>query len=317
MNLTDRALIGQNILFNGMDFSEVEYILEGNAVRTLNADEILLRPDTPNQHLHLILDGGLSVHLVAEEKLEHPSLLAGECAGEISLVDGQLPSAVVVANQPTRILSISHDAVWSLIGNSHVIARNLLQILACRMRNNSVALIVSQNKKANFERQAYGDALTGVYNRHWMSNAFPRALDQCNLNKLPFAVMIVDIDHFKHVNDTYGHLVGDLALQVVSRCLQESLRPNDLLVRYGGEEFAVFLPDAELDVVQTIAERLRSKTEKIEICNDDVSFKVTISIGMTSTRYDDTIVNLIGDADKALYRAKQSGRNRVEVYDEA
>lgn len=314
MNPTDRNLTEQNFLFRGMDFDSIEYMLEHSLVRSLAAGEKLLQTDIQNHHLYLILEGKLSVHLDAQEPLEYTLLLAGECAGEISLVDGKHPSAVVVATEPTRILSIPHDTVWSLVHHSHEIANNLLEILAGRMRNDNVALIASQNKKTQFEHQAYVDALTGIYNRHWMGNAFPRALHRCTLNKLPFAIMVVDIDHFKRVNDTYGHLVGDLALKAVARCMAENLRPHDLLVRYGGEEFAVFLPDTELEEARAIAERLRTLIADTEVSYAGVSFQVTISIGIRPTKHEETLENLIGEADQALYRAKELGRNRVEIF---
>jgi len=314
MSPADRALTEQNFLFRGMDFTSVEYMLEHCSIRNLAAGEKLLQPDTPNRHLYLILEGKLSVHLVAQETLEHAMLLVTECAGEISLVDGKHPSALVVATGPARILAVPHDTVWSLVDHSHEIARNLLEIIAGRMRHDNMALIASQNKKMQIEHQAYVDALTGIYNRHWMGNAFPRALHRCVLNKLPFAVMVADIDHFKRVNDTYGHLVGDIALKTVARCMAENLRPHDLLVRYGGEEFAVFLPDADLDEARIIATRLRVVIADTEIRCEKISFKVTLSIGITPTKHEATLENLIGEADQALYRAKELGRNRVEIF---
>jgi len=314
MNPADRALVEQNFLFRGMDLASVEYMLEHSAIRNLAAGEKLLEPDTPNCHLYLILEGKLSVHLAAQETLEHTLLLAGECAGEISLVDGKHPSALVVATGPARVLAVTHDTVWSLVDHSHEIARNLLEIIAGRMRHDNMALIASQNKKSQIEHQAYVDALTGIYNRHWMDKAFPRALHRCTLDKLPFAVMVADIDYFKRVNDTYGHLVGDIALKAVARCMAENLRPHDLLVRYGGEEFAVFLPDADLDEARVIATRLRVVIADTEIRCEDVSFKVTISIGITPAKHEETLENLIGEADQALYRAKELGRNRVEIF---
>lgn len=314
MDPTDRTLTERNFLFHGMDFASVEYILERSSARSLAAGEKLLQPDMPSHHLHLILEGKLSVYLVAQEALEYTTLLAGECAGEISLVDGKHPSALVVAAEPTRILSIPHDTVWSLADHSHEIARNLLEIIAGRMRNDNIALIATQNRKTQFEHQAYVDALTGIYNRHWMDSAFPRALHRCTFDKQSFAVMLVDIDHFKRVNDTHGHLIGDLALKIVARCMAENLRPHDLLARYGGEEFAVLLPDASLEEARTIAERLRAMIADTEICCDDISFRVTISIGITPNQHEGTLENLIREADHALYRAKELGRNRIEIY---
>jgi len=314
MTPTDRSLIEQNFLFNGMDNVNFDYMLEHSIMRTLAAGERLLQPDIENRHLHLILEGSLNVHLIAQESQEHISILAGECVGEISLIDGKHPSAIVAAAETCRILSIPYDTVWSLINNSCAIAGNLLSLLARRLRNDNQTLAETQRSKIHFEHQASTDALTGVHNRHWMGRAFPRALQRCTLNKQPFAIMVVDIDHFKKVNDTYGHLVGDLALKTVARCMAESLRPHDLLARYGGEEFAVLLTEADLESAKMVAERLRSRIAAAEIRSNDISFHVTLSIGITPTQHDDQLETLISEADQALYRAKQMGRNRVEVF---
>ncbi|MDE2118631.1 MAG: GGDEF domain-containing protein [Betaproteobacteria bacterium] len=313
MNATDRALTEQNRLFQGMDFTSVEYMLEHCSVRSLDTGESLLQPDVPNHHLYLIFEGKLSVHLAAQESLEHATLGAGECVGEISMVDGKLPSALVVAAEPTRVLSIPRDTVWSLVDHSHEIARNLLGIVTGRMRNDNRALITSQDKKKQFEHQAYVDALTGVHNRHWMVDAFPRALHRCELNRSTFAIMIVDIDHFKRVNDTYGHLVGDIALKTVAQCMAESFRPHDLLVRYGGEEFAALFSDTDLEQAKAIAERLRNRVADIVIQHEGISFQVTVSIGI-ATQQEKKLEGLIGEADQALYRAKELGRNRVVIF---
>jgi diguanylate cyclase (GGDEF)-like protein len=314
MNPTDRALIEQNTLFNDMDFESVKYMLEHSILRTLNDGERLIEPDSQNQHLHLILEGSLHVHLLENESKQYTTLHAGECVGEISIVDGHYPSAFVVAAETTRILSVPLDTVWSLLDSSHEVAGNLLGILVSRLRNDNKAIINSKFREKQFEHQAHVDALTGIYNRHWMNKSFPRTLNRCMRNNNPFAVMVIDIDHFKKVNDTYGHQAGDLALKHVAKCVQENLRPHDLLVRYGGEEFAVLLTDADHEETANVADRLRSKVEEIEICSRDIAFRVTLSIGITMTQDTDDIDHLLHEADQALYLAKQRGRNRIEVF---
>lgn len=313
MDPKDYALTAQNQLFRGVDFTTVEYMLERCSVRNLDANEKLLQPDIPNRHLYLILAGRLSVHLGVQETSEHASLIAGECAGEISIVDGKHPSALVIASEPTRVLSVPQDTVWSLVDHSHEVARNLLSIVAGRMRNDKNTLIITQNKKAQFEHQASVDALTGIHNRHWMGDAFPRALHRCAFNNLPFAIMVADIDHFKRINDTYGHVVGDIALKAVASCMAENLRTHDLLVRYGGEEFAMLLPETGLENARVAAERLRAAIADREIRYNEISFRITISIGIAQTQHEEKLEILIGEADRALYRAKDLGRNRVEV----
>src|SRR5690606_37926158 len=111
MNPTDRTLIEQNALFSGMPPESFGYLLEHGVVRSLGAGERLLQPDTENHHLHLILEGALNVYMIAQETQEHITLQAGECVGEVSLIDGKYPSAIVVAAGTCRILSIPYDTV--------------------------------------------------------------------------------------------------------------------------------------------------------------------------------------------------------------
>ncbi|MFZ2161079.1 MAG: GGDEF domain-containing protein [Sideroxyarcus sp.] len=313
MNDADRALTEQSSLFEGMDFTDVEYMLERCTLRNLAAGEKLLQPEVANRFLYLILEGELRVQLIGQATLEHVSLLPGECVGEISLVDGKNPSALVVASEPTRLLVVPHDTVWSMVDHSHDVARNLLSIIAGRMRNDNSALIHSHNKRKQYEHQATVDALTGVHNRRWMNEAFPRVLQRCAVDHVRCAVIVIDIDHFKHVNDSYGHLVGDIALKSLAGIMSVNLRPHDLLVRYGGEEFAILLPETELVDAKNIAERLRTLVAANEIISGDLVFKITISIGIALAKQEDKLEDIFAEADRALYRAKETGRNRVEI----
>ncbi len=316
MNLNDYAMIEQNLLFTGVDFSSLEYMLERCTLRELAAGEILLQPEVPNRHLYLILEGELSVELLdqVEAPLKHTLLPAGVCAGELSIVDGKMPSARVVAMRPTRVLSVPHDTVWSLVDHSHEVARNLLCIVAGRMRYDNHALLTSQQHRIQFEHQAYVDPLTGLHNRRWMDEAFPRTIQRCLLDAEAAALLLVDIDYFKHVNDDYGHVVGDGALEVIAECMGKNLRPADLLVRYGGEEFAILLPGSDVLEAQLIAERLRASIADCIVRGDSFQLRLTASIGIAPIESEEKLQTLLDAADQALYRAKQGGRNRVEVF---
>jgi diguanylate cyclase (GGDEF)-like protein len=160
------------------------------------------------------------------------------------------------------------------------------------------------------------DALTGLYNHRFFQEAIDNELNLSKNCKKEFSLIIFDIDHFKKVNDTYGHPVGDRVLIAVSRAAEKSLRDTDIIARYGGEEFAVILPKTDFTAAKTVAERLCKDIERLDIKVDGKTIKTTVSVGYTSYRHNikiqekDTIIKM---ADNALYVAKQSGRNRVHA----
>lgn len=160
------------------------------------------------------------------------------------------------------------------------------------------------------------DALTGLYNHRFFQEAIDNELNLAKQCKKELSLIIFDIDHFKKVNDTYGHPIGDRVLIAVSRAAEKSLRETDIIARYGGEEFAVILPETDFKSATAVAERLCKDIERLDINVDGITIKATISVGFTSYRHNikiqekDTIIKM---ADSALYVAKQSGRNRVHA----
>jgi diguanylate cyclase (GGDEF)-like protein len=156
------------------------------------------------------------------------------------------------------------------------------------------------------------DALTGVNNRRHFSELLEAEIERCRRYSGCLSVMMFDLDHFKHVNDTYGHAAGDEALRTFARTLQRSgLRKNDFWGRLGGEEFALALPETGIDSALKPAERIRSTLEKISVQHGPVTFRITVSIGISQYQQGDTIETVLGRADQAMYEAKQTGRNKI------
>ncbi len=159
------------------------------------------------------------------------------------------------------------------------------------------------------------DTLTRVFN----AGAYYRACDQqihaSHRSNQPFAVLFIDLDHFKSINDTYGHAVGDDVLRTVAQTLRATVRRSDIVGRIGGEEFSVFLPNTQLHGAQQLAETLRVAIESIHIEVDGVRLKITASIGVAAKRFDQETMQAIQQhADQAMYEAKRSGRNRVSTF---
>ena len=164
-------------------------------------------------------------------------------------------------------------------------------------------------------RLARTDSLTGLWNRRYFMEVATREVARCCRNKGKLSLLIMDADHFKNVNDTYGHDVGDKALISMSQVLLDSVRDVDVVGRYGGEEFVVLLPDASREAACRVCDRILKNIRRATVDNGDQSFSMTVSIGLASLEEEeDTLDGLLKFSDIALYAAKKNGRDRVEVY---
>ena len=163
--------------------------------------------------------------------------------------------------------------------------------------------------------QAIIDPLTGLYNYRHFQRTLDTEMQRTLRTSHPTSLVLIDLDHFKSVNDQWGHEAGNLALKSAASLFQQQLRQFDIVCRYGGEEFAVILPHTPLPVAINVAERLRQRLEQIEIDADDGQFSLTASFGAAEFQpqgdYNQSL--LINQADQALYRAKQQGKNQVVV----
>jgi diguanylate cyclase (GGDEF)-like protein len=182
-----------------------------------------------------------------------------------------------------------------------------------------VLTAVSLHRLATSERQlmlrALTDPLTGVFNRRTFLEMSGKEELRARRRGSPTSVLMMDIDHFKRVNDTYGHPVGDLVIKTLAETATKVLRPTDILARYGGEEFVVTLPETETAAAKLVAERLRVALEKMVVPADGREVRFTISVGVATFMKGVALATAMEHADQALYRAKQNGRNRVEVAD--
>ena len=301
-------------LFAKISLESIEHLLERCHSLSLERGEHLLEAGAINSHLYLILDGELRVYLADRNMPEHAVFGPGDCVGEMSLLDGQRASALVLAARDTRLLAMPHEVLWSLVDCSPSAARNLLSIMAGRMRNDNLALVNSQSQSLEFEQAVSVDALTGIHNRRWLLEAYPRAITRCEHDGEPLCLVVADIDLFKQFNERFGHLVGDAALRRVARQLADGLRTQDLIARYGGEEFLILLPHSAMDEALLIAERLRGLVASGRDPSIDQGVRgITLSCGVAQMARGEQLAALVSRADLALKRAKDNGRDRVET----
>jgi len=171
-------------------------------------------------------------------------------------------------------------------------------------------------KKKNMllQKLAQTDPLTELQNRRHMMTTLEAEFDRSSRVGSPFALLLIDLDHFKQVNDTYGHQLGDKVLQSTAWEIQAALRQYDSAARFGGEEFALLLPETTLNGANLVAERLRQGIHDIEFTGPLCELRISVSIGVAVMPHENinTISDLIRLADDALYTAKRNGRNRVE-----
>ena len=236
-----------------------------------------------------------------------------------ALIGGRLESLIIgiILIISTVLASIFGDAIMDL--NDHLysdektlsrsfwlIATIIFSMFFGRFFLQKYTELTDQLKDENLQ-----DPLTSLLNRRGLSFYFDKELNKANINS-PLTLMLVDIDYFKSINDVYGHDVGDLCLIEVAKALKEELRKNDIIARFGGEEFIIILPNTALTKAITIAEALRSKVSQGTY--SEFKLPLTVTFGITqSEAKNETTLKMIKRADKALYKGKDKGRNRVEV----
>lgn len=192
-----------------------------------------------------------------------------------------------------------------------------LQELKARLRAGKRILELQEQLVSAREQlriQATHDSLTGLFNRRAIQEALDREATRCRREKKPVGVIMADVDHFKLINDTYGHQAGDAVLQEIARRMSASLRAYDSVGRYGGEEFLVVVPGSDLAAAAELAERLRQGIAAQPVSTDSAMISVTVSLGVAvSADQPGGLDDLLRRADEALYAAKDRGRNRVET----
>jgi len=182
-----------------------------------------------------------------------------------------------------------------------------------RVSNLTKSLASERGKTEKLRKLSVTDQLTDLYNHSYASHCLNAALSRAQRERAPLCVIMADLDHFKAINDTHGHLVGDDVLRITAARMVAASRTADQIGRYGGEEFIFILQDTDVDGALEAAERIRTRVCGDPVCSGDVEVSVTVSLGISCARQEDTVNALIERADDALYAAKAAGRNCVRT----
>ncbi len=307
---------------------EVKAIFAAGAERAVKTDEVIVTEGEPGDSMFFLLEGGAEARISSGKAVR--SYLPGSYFGELSFINaGHRRSASIVATAPSRLQVIDQSSIASLLA-SHPRAiftllrracaflvdaeRNLISDL--RRRNGELQETI---KKLEFTRQrlskeeetARTDQLTGLFNRRAFDTELPVFIDRAKAIGSGLALIAMDLDHFKPVNDTLGHAAGDFVLRGVGKILHQGVRRTDLPCRVGGDEFIILLADLTEAAARMRAEVLRAAVNAMPHPGNDQGIRITTTMGGAMYREGETVEQLMHRADEALYAAKRAGRNRV------
>jgi diguanylate cyclase (GGDEF)-like protein len=307
------SLLDSLELFNGVAPDDVHALLQRCDRRDVSEGELLLSPRVENNYVFIVLSGTLNVHVGSPDAPVLATMDVGACVGEMSIIEDRDPSAFVIAAEDSHLLVIHQSLLWEMVDASHKFAKNLLVVLSERVRSHNRVIADNFGELRKFERHATTDALTGLSNRHALQEIFPSEIQRCVDKGTPVAMIMIDVDNFKQFNDMFGHIAGDRVLSAVSKILRAQFRPQDLLVRYGGDEFAVLLPGTTKEQALIVGERARVAVGGSTGDGTDslIQIPIKISMGVAELPIHGTLDTLAREADAALYRAKDAGRNIV------
>ena len=223
---------------------------------------------------------------------------------------------IVVTGQGDEMLAsqVIQLGAYEYLPKSRINTESLSRVINNTLERASLRKDV-QRAQVKMAEMSTVDELTKLYNRRFFVEALEGEFERANRYGAEMALIMLDLDFFKKINDTYGHLAGDMVLTDVGKILKEHVRRNDLACRYGGEEFAVILPNVSRDSIYPAYERFRKMVSKLLFEYESKQFRITVSIGIAFSNDAGSANDLVAHADQTLYQAKESGRNRIVAYE--
>ena len=300
-------------LFRFVPLECIEGILAHCVAQELPRGERFEPAGDLDRSLAVLLSGRLALHYDVRETDDPLFLEPGDIIGETFAAGEPGVPCLLVAAEPCRILVMEEDLIWSLAQASHAAACNLLGILLRRRHDPSRESFAGTAHEYAVHDQSIVDPLTGFQTRRWLEGVLERQAGRAAASGKPLSLMMIDIDHFRAFNEEHGRIGGDRALHAVAKALRNYLRPTELVARYGGDTFAILLPDTGGATARMIAERLRQRLTNtvIDIHDGRMLPPLTISVGVAEAAADSDGHTLIMAALDSLDAAKASGGNAV------
>lgn len=244
------------------------------------------------------------------------AVITAQAEGNVSQFDNSLNDCKSELDQTVDNSSLSSVVSMLLISTSSM--QVAMEQMKSEINTSKQEIASLQDRLDVASIEALVDHLTGLTNRKGLIAAIDEALTTAGETENYPCLLMLDIDFFKNINDTYGHLLGDRAIKLVADTLRNQIKGKDTAARYGGEEFAVLLPETEMQNAWTVAENIRRAVEKIRIKRKDDQqeiCRITVSIGITRYQPDESITDFIEHSDIAMYQSKNTGRNRTTIFE--
>jgi diguanylate cyclase (GGDEF)-like protein len=231
----------------------------------------------------------------------------------------QISAALPEVSQVFEVEFHSQQEIDQIMDSAREALLSISLQAAEEVRKQEAIVVSLSSRNRRLEQKSQKDGLTQLYNRAYFDEAFLEEFKTANLAGMPLSVVLCDVDHFKRLNDTHGHQVGDMVLRKVAKLIGDSIRRRDLAARYGGEEFVLILVDADASIAARVSERMRKSIESTAFTIDDGrELRITVSAGHATHTVDQPFKRpsqLVRAADECLYTAKREGRNRVVGHD--
>ena len=296
-----------------------------------NGSIIMKEGEKLDDKMYIIKEGSVGIYKNFRKQGEFcvASLGHGDTFGEMELFMEIHRLATVVAESDVTVLVIDREHALDFFRNEPEATQEFIKSICIRFANSTKAtskniilheknVSVLNDEKAMLELTANTDPLTGIFNRRFFMSSMTLMINNAFRDNRQSFIVLFDLDHFKKVNDTYGHRAGDEVLKAFAALANKSVRKGDLFARYGGEEFIMFISCNNKEEVDMLIERIRLKTMNMAVEFDGNQISITTSTGI-STIFSDSdtdIEKAISQADRALYKAKNEGRNKIVFYEE-
>jgi diguanylate cyclase (GGDEF)-like protein len=302
---------------------EQKYSKQCLSERICQPGEVIIRESELGDNFYLMRSGHA---VVLKGDFHTPTILgfrqAGDVIGEMALLQNMPRSASVIALTLTSLWCLTSETFYAFLGEKPAFSLNLMSMLSWRIREADDERMRGYAREKqqvealeNLSAQASRDPLTGLFNRRHLNAMLPNEITLALQNNTTVGIIMADIDHFKSINDKYGHKAGDLMLQAFAEIFKKSVRAADFVCRYGGEEFVLVMPGVSVNNLERCAEEIRIRCQALHLAYEAQELFTTISLGLAvyplhGSDGDEVLVH----ADQALYKAKQTGRNRFVVY---